>query len=351
MAYGTDVTVFVEDKAGDLGAVPSPAPWWLSPDVDIPAHPGEARQGANTVQIRVHSQEEPIIEQKIVAEVYVGNPSLAMSPTANTRRIDPGNLRFRPPNVAGTEPVATQAGGTLTFSWTPSGTAGDVDGLGHRCLVLRAFPEDVTPPTSPFDVPNEQHEAQRNIEIVSTAEMSGSMSKGGAGTPDDPRRIDKATGKWWERIETIGPGRRGRRYTVWAFDPRPNRLIQEAATAVLGKRGFKGFSKQPPYEVSIDPGDNGKQLDPGDVWEDPGFAEPAGIGSGLWANKRLLAAARFDVGPRKPMSLILRWDHSGLEPRTGAVLHGAQWNERGEPEGGITIVAMAPSPAPRKPRS
>jgi hypothetical protein len=47
------------------------------------------------------------------------------------------------------------------------------------------------------------------------------------------------------------------------------------------------------------------------------------------------------------MDLILRWDHSGLEPLTGAVLHGAQWNEHGEPEGGITVVAMAPTPASR----
>ena len=43
MPYGTDVSVFVEDETGTLGA-PPPAgdPWWLSPDVDIPAHTGEA---------------------------------------------------------------------------------------------------------------------------------------------------------------------------------------------------------------------------------------------------------------------------------------------------------------------
>ncbi|MEA2440850.1 MAG: hypothetical protein QOH76_2274, partial [Thermoleophilaceae bacterium] len=57
MAYGTDVTVYVEDKAGDVGAPASPAPWWISPDVDIPAHSGEAGQGSNDVQIRVHTHE------------------------------------------------------------------------------------------------------------------------------------------------------------------------------------------------------------------------------------------------------------------------------------------------------
>ena len=92
MAYGFDVTVYVEDKTGDLGAPGSPAPWWLSPDVDIPAHTGEAVQGANDVRIRVHAHEEPILDEKIVAEVYVGNPSLVMSPTSGTSRIDPGTL-------------------------------------------------------------------------------------------------------------------------------------------------------------------------------------------------------------------------------------------------------------------
>src|SRR3712207_730708 len=99
MPYGNDVSVFVEDKGGDLGA-PGSSPFWLSPDVDIPAHPGRAVQGPNDVQIRVHSHEEPILEEKIVAEVYVCNPSLAMSPTVGSKRIDPGNLRFRPPSVA-----------------------------------------------------------------------------------------------------------------------------------------------------------------------------------------------------------------------------------------------------------
>src|SRR3954462_14867825 len=121
MAYGGDVSVYVEDRLGDQGLDPAATtPFWLSPDVDIPAHTGEARQGPNDVRIRVHTHEEPILTEKITAEGYVGNPSLAMSPTAGTKRIDPGGLTFRPPGVTGTEPVADIAGATLTFAWTPS---------------------------------------------------------------------------------------------------------------------------------------------------------------------------------------------------------------------------------------
>src|SRR5205085_3014030 len=195
-------------------------PFWLSPDIDIPAHTGEGRQGSNDVQIRVHTHEEPILGEKITAEVYVGNPSLAMSPSVGTKRIDPG-LTFRPPGVAGTEPVADLPGGTVTFPWTPSNNPANVDGPGHRCLVVRAFPNTVTPPTDPFDVPNEPHEAQHNIEILMTTHLKASMDAGGAGTRQDPRRRDQKSGMWWERISTLGPHKLGVRYVVWAFDPEP----------------------------------------------------------------------------------------------------------------------------------
>jgi hypothetical protein len=341
MAYGNDVTVFVEDKAGDLGAPNSPAPWWLSPDIDIPAHPGEAVQGPNDVQIRVHAHEEPQLADKIVAEVYVGNPSLVMSPTANTVRIDPGNLRLRTRDVPGNEPVADVPGATLTFSWTPDSTVGAINGPGHRCLILRAFPENVTPPSSPFDVPNEQHEAQRNIEILTTTTAPGQGNKRGAGTKEDPRRRDRKTGMWLEPLGTMAPGKRGRRYVVAAFDPDPDGLI-----AKIVRRGLpKGtrFSEKPPAALELDPGDaKGGPIAPGKLFGRRGFAARSGLGRGIFREDRLLAAAAVELGPRKRSELMLRFDHSNLDKRGATVLHVAQWNEAGVPEGGITVVALAP---------
>jgi hypothetical protein len=344
MAYGTDFTVFVEDSAGDQGAPGSPAPWWLSPDVDIPAHSGTAAQGSNDVKIRVHAREEPIIDEKIVAEVYVGNPSLVMSAGANTKRIDPGNLLFRPANVAGTEPVADVAGGTLTFAWTPSSVAADLDGPGHRCLVLRAFPESVVPDAVPFDVPNEQHEAQHNMDILTTTNGLAPMPKGGAGTPQDPRRRDEQTGLWWERISTMAVLRPGTRFVVWAVDPTPARHIESVVRHNLGKE-FDGFSDEPPQTVELEAEDTkGEQIEPARLLEEhPELAESAGIGGkGLFARDRLVAAATVDLSADDPSDLLLRFDHSNLRPRTAVVLHGAQWNERGSPEGGITVVVAAP---------
>jgi hypothetical protein len=343
MGYGGDLSVYLEDKAGDQGVSPSPVPWWLSPDVDIPAHPGQATQGVNQVQIRVHAHEEPVLSDRVVAEVYVGNPSLVLSP-ANATRIDPGTLVFRTAAFDGTEPIVNETGTTVTFPWTPSASATDPGGPGHRCLVLRAFPQSVTPPNSPFDVPNEQHEAQHNIEVLSTTRRMAKMSQGGLGVPGDPRHVDEVTGLWWEELATIGVRRRGKRIVVWAFDPSPDESMVAGLAGVLKKARVGGFSADPPNQVTIEGGDvKGTPIDPAKIPRMRKFARAAGIGRGLFADDRLIAAASFVLGPRSPRRLLLRFDHSNLERGTAVVLHGAQWDEAGRPEGGMTVVAVAPA--------
>jgi len=342
VAYGTDQSVFVEDTAGDLGApTPPPKTFWLSPDVDIPAHTGRAVQGSNDVTIRVHSHEEPILDEKIVAEVYVGAPGFVLSPTTGTKRIDPGNLRFRPPPVAGTEPVASEAGGTTTFAWTPSAAGADVDGPGHRCLILRAFPESVSPPSSPFDVSNEQHEVQHNIEILTTTFAKSRMSRGGAGVPGDPRKIDQATGLWWERFSTVAGKKRGPHFVVWAFDPEPGPEISDPVRAAMKGTRFQGFAQEPPATIAMEVEGRGRQIDPRDLLKRKSDVRFQGLGRGLFNRKRLVGAATLVLGPRTLSSLILQFDHSNLRKRTAAVLHGVQWNEQGEAEGGMTLVVLA----------
>jgi hypothetical protein len=351
MAYGSDISVFVEDQALDGGATPSPAPWWLSPDIDIPAHPGLAVQGTNQVRIRVHVHDEPVVSELIAAEVYVGDPSLVLSPSSGTVRIDPGNLRFRTLAMQGPEPVATSAGGETTFDWTPSSTAGAVNGPGHRCLVLRAFPESVTPPTGSFDVPNEQHEAQLNIMILTTTTASGSGGSGrppsgeeGMGVPGDPLDPDRLTGLWRKAILTRALGRKGPRIVVWAFDPAPGKRIESMVRAVLGRRRkFAGFSRAAPGEVTLYPGRGGREVEPAELLKDR-FARSAGLGKGLFARDRLVAAAELEASPKAATTLVLGFDHSNIRKYSAIVLHGAQWDADGRPEGGLTLVALAPNP-------
>lgn len=343
MAYGGDITVFVEDTAGDQGSTPPGQPWWLSPDVDIPAHSGTAFQGSNTVQVRVHAADEPFIDQKIVAEVYACTPSLAMSPTVDSKRIDPGNIRFRPSNVSGTEPVADVAGGTTTFAWTPSSDPAQPDGPGHRCLVLRAFPETVTPPGSPFTAPTEQHEAQHNCEILMTTKAMASMDEGGAGTRGDPRRRDKETELWWERLRTIGTGARGRRFVAWAIDPRPEDRLPVGILDQLERAKIERFGQELPLQSSVEvSGARGAEISPSDLLRHRRLVRRSGLGEGIWARELLVGAGQLLIGPRKAADVVLRFDHSNLDTRSALVLHAAQWDERGEAEGGMTIVAVAP---------
>jgi hypothetical protein len=343
MAYN-DVTVYVEDTAGDQGAPPPGAAWWLSPDVDIPAHSGTAFQGTNQVQIRVHAHDEPFLQELAIAEVYVGKPGFVLSPTTGTKRIDPGNLKFRPPTSPGPEPVADIAGGTLTFPWTPSGAAADIDGPGHRCLIVRAFPESLTPPTDPFDIAAEQHEAQHNIEVLTTTKLAGDMAHGGAGTPGDPRKRERDTGMWWEELVTMAANPKGRRIVAWAFDPAPGERLSRGLRSQLKKAGLRGFSDQPPAETSLEtPDGNGEPLEIQRLLKDGQLIEQGGMGKGLWKSDRLLNAAILDLSTEELSRVIFRFDLSNLKERTAVVLHGAQWSDSGKPEGGMTIVALAPT--------
>jgi hypothetical protein len=207
---------------------------------------------------------------------------------------------------------------------------------------VRAFPESVTPPTSPFDVPNEQHEAQHNMEVLSTTKMKANMSNGGAGTPDDPRKIDEDTGLWWERFDTVAGGKRGRHFIVWAFDPEPAVAIVDAVRGALKGTRFRGFSTEPP-QVELEPLTRGRAIPPRELMTRSSGLKLDGLGRGLFNRKRLLAAVEMQLGPRTLGSLLMRFDHSNLFKRQAAVLHGVQWNENGEQEGGMTVIALAPT--------
>jgi hypothetical protein len=206
---------------------------------------------------------------------------------------------------------------------------------------VRAFPESVTPPTDPFDVVMEPHEAQHNIEVIKTAMLKADMSHGGAGTEHDPRRRDSATDMWWERLATLAAGKPGRRYVVWAFDPDPSHEVVLGIRHQLGK--FAGFSKEPPAKLSVRFGRKiGDEIDPTDLLHDGQFVEQSGLGHHIWSKDRLLAGVAGDLEPDSLAHVLLLFDHSNLAPGTAVVLHGAQWDEHGKPEGGMTVVALAP---------
>jgi hypothetical protein len=163
----------------------------------------------------------------------------------------------------------------------------------------------------------------------------------GAGIPHDPRRRDEKSGLWWQDVSTVAGGKAGRRFVAWAFDPEPDRRIRHA----LPKR--IPIAEKPPQEITLEVGRrHGKRIDPHNLLDNGAFMETSGFGTGLWSEQRLLAAAELDLDPDTPVTLRLGFDHTNLPEHGAVVLHGVQWTEGGRPEGGMTIVALAPVSAP-----
>jgi hypothetical protein len=194
-------------------------------------------------------------------------------------------------------------------------------------------------------VPNESHEAQHNIDVLTTTmDMAPAGSGGGAGTPGDPRRRDDGTGLWWEIFTTMAGKKKGRHYVAWAFDPEPGKEVVGGVRKSLKKAGVTGFADQPPGKVTFEPvGTGGKEIDPGKLLGDAKFAQASGLGSGLFGSNQLVGAAALDLNTKRPGRLLMRFDLSHLSEGTAAVLHGVQWNEAGEAQGGMTMIALAPT--------
>lgn len=159
----TDVRLYLEAVAGD-GGNHTAAVWWLSPDIILNGGTYQASPSApNTVDVRPHAKPgDHIGINTVMIDVYVGDPSLVMTPTSNTTKLtndpnDPG----RPALVV---PIPPPSGTIHTFTWINGGTP--VEAPGHKCLIAQVYPIGETPSPTNFDLPFDQHVAQHNIDIL-----------------------------------------------------------------------------------------------------------------------------------------------------------------------------------------
>ena len=51
----------------------------------------------------------------------------------------------------------------------------------------------------------------------------------------------------------------------------------------------------------------------------------------------------LELDTKRVTRLLMRFDHSNLAKGTAAVLHGVQWDQSGEAQGGMTMIALAPA--------
>jgi hypothetical protein len=230
-----DTCIFMESTSGD-GGVHNANVWWLSPDIVLTgpvsgadkADPGQIN--SVDITIRRKTAESNCLfpgDEQLLAELWVGNPAIAMTPNnnASTKLI----MQIGSPLPL---PGATS---TQHFDWTPpSGVpASDPQSPGHKCLIARCYPSSLTASQSNFFAPEDQHVVQRNICVVPCGGPGAARKPGPCGFDVLTANINLL------EVEQV---------TIAAtLDLRPNQLVRRTVLQHLEKEpGFRKLAVRPP---------------------------------------------------------------------------------------------------------
>ena len=168
-----DSCIFMEAIPGDSGNQNPNDVWWLSPDITLAgpvsgldrADAGES----NAIKIKFRRKASGSGcsfpgDESIIVEAWVANPSLVMAPR---RRGSAARVGFIG------SPLPPEGGNHIQqIDWTPPSASlptplfGNPQEPGSKCLVALCYPSSLTPSTSQFFVPGDQHVAQHNLCIL-----------------------------------------------------------------------------------------------------------------------------------------------------------------------------------------
>jgi hypothetical protein len=161
--------LYIRDNLADTGVEPSPSspPQWLSPDIAVTPPGGSPGDNPvvgvpNDVTITVRNGGGmPAVD--VWVDVFVADPTTGWTPA----------LAFP---VGGVYiDVAPYSIASANLTWTP------IPGPSHRCMLARCsliVPPDTYANPSVFDVPNDRHVAQRNLNLVEMPKDQKMMSFG-----------------------------------------------------------------------------------------------------------------------------------------------------------------------------
>ncbi|HKO63539.1 MAG TPA: hypothetical protein VJV03_20410 [Pyrinomonadaceae bacterium] len=222
-----DTCIFMEASAGDGGVHNSPV-WWLSPDIILTgpvSGPDKADPGqVNPVSVKFHRKgaESNCIfpgSESITVELWVGNPSIAMTPNNPASAVKIAVIGSPTPLEGGT--------GTQIIDWVPpiGAPVTDPQSKGHKCLISRCYPDNLTPSNNSFFTPDDPHVAQRNICIVPCNAPGAARRPGPCGSIITTVNLNS------EMTESV---------TLKAtFDLNPDKFVRE--TVLRSLHGFDGF--------------------------------------------------------------------------------------------------------------
>lgn len=304
-----DRCIYMRAIAGDTGAQANgarivPAVWWLSPDIELTgpvsgadrADPPAPGQLPNRVVVRfnVRANCTPA-DTKARADAWICNPSLVVSP--------PNGVQI------GTGLVTWSQITTKEFAWTlptPTPPASDPQGPGHKCLVARCYPRNLTPDANDFHRVDDPHVAQRNICIVPCASPCG---------------LDIET-------ETVQREREEKVLIRAVADLDPDKRVLEVVLgALLEYKGFKRISREvPPFKL---------------IFKDDREVKIVDRSSGHGDRAR---GPHFDAAltlkARERIRFRFQSDLERSQPGDAHIFHVVHVDAREKVQGGLTVVLL-----------
>jgi hypothetical protein len=315
----------MEAVSGDGGAHNSGGVWWLSPDIELvgpTSGPDKADPGmVNSVTLTIHQKDSrsnctlPPATESITTQLWVGNPSLAMSPNnpASTRLI---NFVGAPvPSIGGIV--------SLPIDWTPPDgvPSTDPESPGHKCLIARCYPDSLTPSNSNFFVPDDQHVAQRNICIVPCGGPGAARRPGPCGLDVTTVNIHA------DRAETV---------TLRAVvDLRPNKHVSQVVMKHLrDTHGFRRIASVPPqgFEFLLPDFPDARVAD---------RARGGCLASLIAPRGQLTHEAGIELKAGQLTRFTFKADMSRASFGDAYIFHLTQVGTGGRVQGGLTIVMLA----------
>ncbi|PYS52066.1 MAG: hypothetical protein DMF68_02565 [Acidobacteria bacterium] len=317
-----DTCIYMEAVTGD-GGTHNSSVWWLSPDIQLTgptSGPDKADPGQNnTVNVVYHRKPASSNcttpgDESITIELWVGNPSLAMSPSehASTALIQSIGSPF----------PAEGTSATQIINWAPPAglPVTDPQSAGHKCLIARCYPQSLTPDPNDFHVPNDRHVAQHNICIV----------------PCSDRKAHKH-GLFRFEVSTINLNFSEKEtVTLRAVaDLRPDNFVRKVVLERLERtEGFRRLALAPPRGFNFDLPDfpEAEVID---------HTKPGCLGFLLGTSFRPEIETRIQMSPKQFTRFNFEADLSGAKVGEAYIFHLTQSGSDNRAHGGLTIVMLA----------
>ncbi|HKC65890.1 MAG TPA: hypothetical protein VKB86_19760 [Pyrinomonadaceae bacterium] len=318
-----DTCIYMEAVTGDGGAHDSNGVWWLSPDIQLTgptSGPDKADPGqSNTVNVVYHRKAASSncttpADESITIELWVGNPSLAMSPS------DPASTAL----IQSIGSPSFPAEGTTTtqvINWTPPAglPASDPQSAGHKCLIARCYPQSLIPDPNDFHVPDDQHVAQHNICIVPCSGKNA-HKRGLCSLEVSTLNLN------FSQEETV---------TLRAIaDLRPKGFVRKVVLERLERvEGFRRLATTPPRGFKFDLPDFPKA-------EVIDKTRPGCLGFLLGTSFRPEIETKIQMSPKQFTRFNFEVDLSGAKDGEAYIFHLTQTGSDQRAQGGLTIVML-----------